>query len=167
MLRKLLMGGTSGERTLVSTTEPHTSLQRMDTPITMKVGASYSIIWKGTASQGGTKYPFEIYGGDSVLSDMCSVRITTGTSAITIISSLFGIRANAITISTTSFFDIELKFTVVKVSTTNPLYTLNSELYIGGSLVSTENGIETSKSAGDGLRFYENLAGTFIIKKLS
>lgn len=44
LMRKLMMGCASdGVRTLVNTTEEHTSLQRMDTPITMKVGASYSI----------------------------------------------------------------------------------------------------------------------------
>lgn len=77
LMRKLMMGCASdGVRTLVNTTEEHTSLQRMDTPITMKVGASYSISWTGAMpTTGDYIYPFKVYGGYDVVSNMCNIRL--------------------------------------------------------------------------------------------
>ena len=75
-MRKLMMGCIPGVRTLVNTTEEHTSLQRMDTPITMKVGASYSISWTGAMpTTGDYIYPFKVYGGYDVVSNMCNIRL--------------------------------------------------------------------------------------------
>ena len=47
LMRKLMMGCIPGVRTLVNTTEPHTSPELMNTPITLTVGASYSVSWTG------------------------------------------------------------------------------------------------------------------------
>ena len=60
MMRKLLMGGTSGERTLVNTTTA-THSGSMPTMV-MKVGASYSVSWAGTipSSNYHPYYLFEI-----------------------------------------------------------------------------------------------------------
>ena len=78
LMRKLMMGCIPGVRTLVNTTEPHTSPELMNTPITLTVGASYSVSWTGdvpTATTVDYIYPFHIYSGTGVLYDMCDVRI--------------------------------------------------------------------------------------------
>ena len=77
LMRKLMMGCIPGVRTLVNTTEPHTSPELMNTPITLTVGASYSVSWTGdvTTTTSDYIYPFRVYGGTSALYDMCDIRI--------------------------------------------------------------------------------------------
>lgn len=85
MMRKLLMGCISdGVKTLVSTTEPHTSPELMNTPITLTVGASYSISWTGDvpAITNVYIYPFHIHGGTSTLYDMCDIRLKKSIPAL-------------------------------------------------------------------------------------
>ena len=80
LMRKLMMGcAPDGARTLVNTTEPHTSPELMNTPITLTVGASYSVSWAGTipSSNYHPYYLFEILGG-STNTGMCYARITKG-----------------------------------------------------------------------------------------
>ena len=79
LMRKLMMGCIPGVRTLVNTTEPHTSPELMNTPITLTVGASYSVSWAGTipSSNYHPYYLFEILGG-STNTGMCYARITKG-----------------------------------------------------------------------------------------
>lgn len=79
LMRKLMMGCIPGMRTLVNTTEPHYSPELMNTPITLTVGASYSISWTGAKPTTSSHYiyPFciYVYGGASGFFDMCDVRI--------------------------------------------------------------------------------------------
>ena len=72
-----MMGCIPGVRTLVNTTEPHTSPELMNTPITLTVGASYSVSWTGDVPTTTSDYiyPFRVYGGTSALYDMCDIRI--------------------------------------------------------------------------------------------
>lgn len=171
MMRKLLMGGTSGERTLVSTTDPHTSLRPMDTPITMKVGASYSISWTGAMpTTSGYIYPFKIYGGYGVVSDMCNIRLKKETSAIHIFATLFGSTVNNIGMDLSGTATLELRFTTTGATENNDgftVYTIDTVFYVNGNETCRESGIQNGGNVGDGLRYYENLAGTFVIKKLS
>lgn len=61
---------------------------------------------------------------------------------------------------------LELRFKVNTVSTSSPYYTMDVELYVNGTqeVSGTRPG---TTDAGDGLRYYDNAAGTFIVKKLS
>lgn len=165
------MGGTSGERTLVSTTDPHTSRQRMDTPITMKVGASYSISWTGAMpTTSGYIYPFKVYGGYGVISDMCNTRLKKGKSAINIFATLFGSTVNNIGMDLSGTATLELRFTITGATENNDgftVYTIDTVFYVNGNETGRKSGIQNEKNVGDGLEYYENLAGTFIIKKLS
>lgn len=169
MMRKLLMGGTSGERILVSTTEPHTSLQRMDTPITMKVGSSYSISWTGAMpTTGGYIYPFRVYGGYGVISDMCNIRFRNSGSSIEIQASFFGINVAYINLEWIDIATLEQRIFINSSSVEDNIvyYDVKVEFYVNGKIKKIMSGIRNSKDVGDGLKCYENLAGTFIIKKL-
>lgn len=170
MMRKLLMGGTSGERTLVSTTDPHTSLQRMDTPITMKVGASYSISWTGAMpTTSGYIYPFKVYGGYGVISDMCDIRLRNSGSSIEIKASFFDTYVAYINLEWIDIATLEQRIFINSSSVEDNIvyYDVKVEFYINGERKKTTSGIRNSKDVGEGLKYYENLAGTFIIKKLS
>lgn len=170
MMRKLLMGGTSGERILVNTTEEHTSLTSMDTPIKMKVGASYSISWTGAMpTTGGYIYPFKVYGGYGVVSDMCDIKFRKSGSNIEIQASFFGTNVAYINLEWVETATLEQRIFINSSSVEDNIvyYDVKVEFYINGERKRTTNGIRNSKDVGDGLEYYENLAGTFVIKKLS
>ena len=61
---------------------------------------------------------------------------------------------------------LELRFKVNTVSTSSPYYTMDVELYVNGTqkVSGTRPG---TTDTGEGLRYYDNLPGTFVIKKLS
>ena len=171
-MRKLMMGCISdGVRTLVNTSEEHTSLQPMDTPITMKVVASYSISWTGAMpTTGGYIYPFKIYGGDVVVSDMCNIRLKKETSTIHILVTLFDKKVSNIGMNLSGTATLELRFTITGATENNDgftVYTIDTIFYVNDNAIGRESGIQNRKNVGDGLRYYENLAGTFVIKKLS
>ena len=176
LMRKLMMGCASdGVRTLVNTTEPHTSPELMNTPITLTVGASYSVSWAGEipATTNVYIYPFYIYGGTSTMYDMCHVRIRkVDSSSISISARMFdtdttdfrlGLAAGVNTIT------VENRFTVTDVTKKDGInvYTVTAGYYINGSKLTEEIDNKNSVDVGEGLRYYENLAGTFVIKKLS
>ena len=176
LMRKLMMGCASdGVRTLVNTTEPHTSPELMNTPITLTVGASYSVSWTGEipATTNVYIYPFYIYGGTSTMYDMCHVRIRkVDSSSISISARMFdtdttdfrlGLAAGVNTIT------VENRFTVTDVTKKDGInvYTVTAGYYINGSKLTEEIDNKNSVDVGEGLRYYENLAGTFVIKKLS
>ena len=172
LMRKLMMGCASdGMRTLVNTTEEHTSLQSMDTPIKMKVGASYSISWTGAMpTTGGYIYPFKVYGGYGVVSDMCNIRLKKETSAIDIFATLFGSTVNNISMNLSGTATLELRFTITGATENNDgftVYTIDTVFYVNGNVTCRESGIQNGSNVGEGLRYYNNLAGTFVIKKLS
>lgn len=171
LMRKLMMGCAPGERTLVNTTEPHTSLQRMDTPITMKVGASYSISWTGAMpTTGDYIYPFKVYGGYGAVSDMCNIRLKKKTSEIHILATLFGRKVSNIGMNLSGTATFELRFTITDATENNDgftVYTIDTVFYVNGNAYRHESGIQNGSNVGEGLRYYENLAGTFVIKKLS
>ena len=182
LMRKLMMGCIPGVRTLVNTTEPHTSPELMNTPITLTVGASYSVSWDGdvpTATTVDYIYPFHIYGGTSVLYDMCDTSIkkvdsggSSGDISISIIARMFGAEIiNTIlrvppTINT---LNLEIRFTVTDVTEMNGItvYTVTAGFYIFGYKVTEKSDIKNTVDVGEGLKYYGNLAGTFVIKKLS
>lgn len=171
LMRKLMMGCIPGVRTLVNTTEEHTSLQRMDTPITMKVGASYSISWTGAMpTTGDYIYPFKVYGGYDVVSNMCNIRLKKKTSEIHIFATLFGRTVGNIGMNLSGTATFELMFTITGATENNDgftVYTIDTVFYVNGNEMCRESGIQNRSNVGDGLEYYENIAGTFVIKKLS
>lgn len=172
MMRKLMMGCASdGARTLVNTTEPHTSPELMNTPITLTVGASYSISWTGAMpTTSGYIYPFKVYGGYGVISDMCNVRLNKGKSDTHILATLFSTTVANIGMVLSGTVTLELRFTIMSATETDDgftVYSVYAELYVNGNMKGNDNNIKNTRDIGDGLKYYENIAGTFVIKKLS
>lgn len=170
LMRKLMMGCAPGERILVNTTEEHTSLQRMDTPITMKVGASYSISWTGAMPTTSKYiYPFKVCGSYGVVSDMCDIKLRKSGSSIETQASFFGTNVAYINLEWVETATLEQRIFINSSSVEDNIvyYDVKVEFYINGERKRTTSGIRNSKDVGDGLRYYENLAGTFVIKKLS
>ena len=177
-----MMGCAPGERTLVNTTEPHTSPELMNTPIRLTVGASYSVSWYGdvpTATTVDYIYPFRIYGGTSVLYDMCDISIkkvdsggSSGDIGISMVARMFGAEIyNGIarvppTINT---LKLEIRFTVTDVTEMNGItvYTVTAGFYQYDYKITEKNDVKNTMDVGEGLKYYDNLAGTFVIKKLS
>ena len=167
LMRKLMMGCAPGVRTLVNTTEPHTSPELMNTPITLTVGASYSVSWSGTipSSNDNPYYLFEILGG-STNTGMCYAKITKGSLRTKLAIELLGTLLYSATVHVGDSIALELRFKVNTVSTSSPYYTMDVELYVNGTqeVSGTRPG---TTDTGEGLRYYDNLPGTFVIKKLS
>lgn len=176
LMRKLMMGCIPGVRTLVNTTEPHTSPELMNTPITLTVGASYSVSWAGdvpTATTVDYIHPFHIHGGTSTLYDMCDIRLKK------IDSSTISIAARMFDTNTTDFrlglaagvntITLENRFTVTDVTEMNGItvYTVTLGTYVYGYKIIEKSDIKNTRDVGKGLEYYDNLAGTFVIKKLS
>lgn len=176
------MGCIPGERTLVNTTEPHTSPELMNTPITLTVGASYSVSWDGdvpTATTVDYIYPFHIYSGTSVLYDMCDTSIkkvdsggSSGDIGISIVARMFGAEIINTTMGvppTINTLNLEIRFTVTDVTEMNGItvYTVTAGFYIFGYKITEKSDIKNTMDIGEGLKYYDNLAGTFVIKKLS
>ena len=169
LMRKLMMGCASdGVRTLVNTTEPHTSPELMNTPITLTVGASYSVSWTGTipSSNDNLYYLFAIFGG-STHTSMCSAEITKGGLRTKLSIELLGTLLYSQTAHVGDSIALELRFKVNAVSTSSPYYTMDVELYVNGmqKVGGTRLGLVNAGAAG--LHHYYNAAGIFIIKKLS
>ena len=167
LMRKLMMGCIPGVRTLVNTTEPHTSPELMNTPITLTVGASYSVSWAGTipSSNDNPYYLFDILGG-STNAGMCYAKITKSSLRTKLAIELLGTLLYSQTAHVGDSIALELRFKVNTVSTSSPYYTMDVELYVNG----TQKVSETSSgkvNADAGLHHYSNAAGTFVIKKLS
>ena len=168
LMRKLMMGCASdGARTIVNTTEPHDSPELMNMPITLTVGASYSVSWAGTipSSSDNPYYLFAILGG-STNTGMCYARITKGSLRRELSIELLGYLLYSQTAHVGDSIALELRFKVNAVSTSSPYYTMDVELYVNGTqeVSGTKPG---EVNAGAGLHHYINAAGTFIIKKLS
>ena len=161
------MGCIPGKRILVNTTEPHPSMVLMKTPITLTVGASYSVSWAGTipSSNYNPYYLFEILGG-STNDGMCYARISKSGAKRYLTIGLLSVSLYSTTVSEGDSIALELRFKVNAVSTSSPYYTMDVELYVNGTqeVSGTKPG---EVNAGAGLRYYGNAAGTFIIKKLS
>ena len=168
LMRKLMMGCASdGVRTLVNTTEPHTSPELMNTPITLTVGASYSVSWSGTipSSDYGLYYLFEILGGP-INAGMCYARISAS-SRTKLSIELLGTSLYSATVHVGDSIALELRFKVNAVSTSSPYYTMDVELYVNGTQVVSGTKPGKVNAGADGLHYYDNAAGTFVIKKLS
>ena len=167
LMRKLMMGCIPGERILVNTTEPHPSPVLMKTPITLTVGASYSVSWAGTipTSNDNPYYLFDILGG-STNTGMCYAKITKGGLRTRLDIELLGTLLYSQTAHVGDSIALELRFKVNTVSTSSPYYTMDVELYVNGTqkVSGTRSG---EVNAGAGLHHYSNAAGTFVIKKLS
>lgn len=168
LMRKLMMGCIPGERILVNTTEPHTSPVQMKTPITLTVGASYSVSWAGTipTSNYYPYYLFEILGGSNN-AGMCYAKIRKYGAKRYLSIELLGVSLYSTTVSEGDSIALELRFKINAVSTSSPYYTMDVELYVNGTpeVSGTRPGEVNAGAAG--LHHYGNAAGTFIIKKLS
>ena len=166
-MRKLMMGCIPGERILVNTTEPHTSPVQMKTPITLTVGASYSVSWAGTipSSNDNPYYLFDIL-GSSTNTRMCYAEITKTSLRRSLSIELLDTLLYSQTAHVGDSIALELRFKVNNVSTSSPYYTMDVELYVNGTQVvsGTRSG---EVNADTGLHHYSNAAGTFVIKKLS
>lgn len=166
LMRKLMMGCAPGERILVNTT---TATKSGSMPaMVMKVGASYSVSWAGTipSSNEHPYYLFEILGGDYVLSGMCYAELERSYSDKKLSIVLLGTSLYSATVHVGDSIALELRFKVNTVSTSSPYYTMDVELYVNGTqeVSGTRPG---TTDTGKGLRKYNNLPGTFVIKKLS
>lgn len=182
LMRKLMMGCIPGVRTLVNTTEPHTSPELMNTPITLTVGASYSVSWAGDVPTTTTVdyiHPFNIYGGTSTLYNMCYLWLkkvdssgSSGNISIDIVARMFDteiINAQIGIPPTLNTLNLEIRFTVTDVTEMNGItvYTVTADFYMYGSKLTEKSDIKNTMDVGEGLKYYDNLAGTFVIKKLS
>ena len=169
LMRKLMMGCISGVRTLVNTTDPHPSPVSMKTPITLTVGASYSVSWSGTipSSNYHPYYLFNILGGDGVLSGMCYAMLERSYSNKKLSITLLGTSLYDTTVSVGDSITLELRFKVNAVSTSSPYYTMDVELYVNGTQAVSGTRSGELNAGAAGLHHYSNAAGTFIIKKLS
>lgn len=166
LMRKLMMGCAPGERILVNTT---TATNSGSMPaMVMKVGASYSVSWAGTipSSNYDPYYLFKILGGNSVLSEMCYAKLNKSGSKKQLSIALLGTSLYSATVHVGDSIALELRFKVNTVSTSSPYYTMDVELYVNGTqeVSGTRPG---TTDTGEGLRYYDNLPGTFVIKKLS
>lgn len=162
-----MMGCIPGVRTLVNTTEPHTSPELMNTPITLTVGASYSVSWSGTipSSNDNPYYLFDILGG-STNTRMCYAKITKDSLRRSLSIELLDYLLYSQTAHVGDSIALELRFKVNAVSTSSPYYTMDVELYVNGT--QKVSGTRPGKvNADGGLHHYSNAAGTFVIKKLS
>lgn len=169
LMRKLMMGCISdGVRTLVNTTEPHTSPELMNTPITLTVGASYSVSWAGTipSSNDNPYYLFDILGGPNNARMCCAKIMKSGENRYLSIE-LLGTSLYSATMHEGDSIALELRFKINAVSTSSPYYTMDVELYVNGTqeVSGTRSGEVNAGAAG--LHHYTNAAGTFVIKKLS
>ena len=165
LMRKLMMGCAPGERILVNTT---TATHSGSMPaMVMKVGASYSVSWAGTipSSSDNPYYLFDILGG-STNTRMCYARIRKRGSKRYLSIGLLSVSLYSTTMSKGDSIALELRFKVNAVSTSSPYYTMDVELYVNGTqeVSGTRPG---TTDTGEGLKYYDNLAGTFVIKKLS
>ena len=168
LMRKLMMGCASdGARTIVNTTEPHDSPELMNMPITLTVGASYSVSWAGTipSSNDNPYYLFDILGGPTNTS-MCYAIITKSSLRRSLSIELLDTLLYSQTVHVGDSIALELRFKVNTVSTSSPYYTMDVELYVNGTqkVSGTRPG---EVNADGGLHHYSNAAGTFVIKKLS
>lgn len=168
LMRKLMMGCIPGMRTLVNTTEPHDSPKFMNTPITLTVGASYSVSWAGTipSSNDNPYYLFNILGGPAN-TRMCYAKILKGGSRSKLSIELLGTSLYDTTVHVGDSIALELRFKVNAVSTSRPYYTMDVELYVNGTQEVSGTKPGEVNAGADGLHHYSNAAGTFIIKKLS
>lgn len=155
----------------MNTTEPHTSPELMNTPITLTVGASYSVSWTGdvTTTTSDYIYPFRVYGGTSELYDMCDIRIKKQSDRFDISSDMFGTVIFAFGLEEMYTYTHEIRFTVTDVTEMNGItvYTVTAGYYINGYKMTETSDIKNTVDIGEGLRYYDNLPGTFVIKKLS
>lgn len=164
-----MMGCASdGARTIVNTTEPHDSPELMNMPITLTVGASYSVSWAGTipSSNDSPYYLFAILGG-STNTKMCYAKIVKSGSNRYLSIGLLSVSLYSTTMREGDSIALELRFKVNAVSTSSPYYTMDVELYVNGTqeVSGTKPGEVNAGAAG--LHHYTNVAGTFVIKKLS
>ena len=164
-----MMGCASdGARTIVNTTEPHDSPELMNMPITLTVGASYSVSWAGTipSSNDNPYYLFAILGG-STNTKMCYAKIVKSGSDRYLSIGLLSVSLYSTIMREGDSVALELRFKVNAVSTSSPYYTMDVELYVNGTqkVSGTRSGKVNAGAAG--LHHYTNAAGTFVIKKLS
>lgn len=167
-----MMGCASdGARTLVNTTEPHTSPELMNTPITLTVGASYSVSWTGDVPTTTSDYiyTFRVYGGTSLLYDVCDIRIRKNSYGIDISANMFDTVIFAFGLEGMNTYTHEIRFTVTDVTKKDGInvYTVTAGFYQYDIKITEKSDIKNTVDIGEGLRYYDNLAGTFVIKKLS
>ena len=69
----------------------------------------------------------------------------------------------------TDTYTHEIRFTVTDVTKKDGInvYTVTAGYYINGSKLTEKSDIKNTMDIGEGLKYYDNLAGTFVIKKLS
>lgn len=70
---------------------------------------------------------------------------------------------------TINTLDLEIRFTVTDVTEMNGItvYTVTAGFYMFGSKLTERSDVKNTMDIGEGLEYYDNLAGTFVIKKLS
>ena len=97
---------------------------------------------------------------------MCYAKITKASLRTKLAIELLGTLLYSETAHVGDSIALELRFKVNTVSTSSPYYTMDVELYVNGTQKVSGTSPGTTDT-GEGLRYYDNLAGTFVIKKLS
>lgn len=82
---------------------------------------------------------------------------------------MFGTVIYAFGLEETDTYTHEIRFTVTDVTKKNGInvYTVTAGYYINGYKMTEKSDIENTVDVGYGLNYYDNLSGTFVIKKLS
>ena len=161
LMRKLMMGAAPIRRTLVNTTTA-TIKTLLNPPMKWKVGSSYSISWTGTRSSSDSFTLFDVSTNSSSSSSCIAFGLYGGFFIHFWGTELYAKRIPEIPKS----IAIDVRFKIIAVSTSAPYYTADVELYINGTKEVSRTCDVTTNSI-DSLRYYENAAGIFIIKKLS
>ena len=97
---------------------------------------------------------------------MCYAKLEKWGSKEKLYIALLGTSLYSATVHVGDSIALELRFKVNTVSTSSPYYTMDVELYVNGTQKVSRTSPGTTDT-GEGLRYYDNLAGTFVIKKLS
>lgn len=71
--------------------------------------------------------------------------------------------------ATINTLNLEIQFTVTDVTEMNGItvYTVTAGIYMFGYKITEKSDVKNTMDIGEGLEYYDNLAGTFVIKKLS
>ena len=82
---------------------------------------------------------------------------------------MFGTVISSFGLEEMNTYTHEIRFTVTDVTKKDGInvYTVTAGYYVNGYKMVETSDIKNTVDVGEGLKYYDNLAGTFVIKKLS